>query len=124
MLMTKQWRNWIAKLACVAVLLSALMPAISHALAPDRAAVLLAEICSPAGARIAGDDGKAPAKKAMNMEDCSYCRLQFDTPTLPSVPQAPILADIVEQHPPLYYQSPAPLFSWISANPRGPPALV
>ena len=106
------------------MLLSALMPAISHALAPDRAAALLAEICSPSGMRLAGDDGKAPVKKTMNMEDCSYCRLHVDTPALPSVPQPLILADIVAQHPPLYYQSPAPLFSWISANPRGPPSLA
>lgn len=122
--MTKQWRNWVARLACAAMLLSALMPAISHALAPDRAAALLAEICSRAGVRLAGDDGTAPAKKAMNMEDCSYCRLQFDTPALPSAPQALLSADIVAQHPPLYYRSPAPLFSWISANPRGPPSLA
>ena len=123
MLMTKQWRNWVARLACVAMLLSALMPTLSHALAPDRVATLLAEICSPGTARTVDADGKAPVKKQMNMEDCSYCRLQFDTPVLPSVPPALIIADIVAHHPPLYYQSPAPLFSWISANPRGPPVL-
>jgi hypothetical protein len=121
MLMTNKWRGWVARLACVAVLLSALMPALSHALAPDRAAALLAEICSPGGIRNVGEDGKAPVKKPMSMEDCSYCRIQFDTPVLPSAPPALIIAAIVARHPVLYYQSPAPLFSWISAKPRGPP---
>ena len=127
MLMSRQWRNWVSRLACAAVLLSALMPALSHVLAPDRAAALLAEICSPGGLRkrdAIGDDGKAPVKKPMSMEDCSYCRIQFDTPALPFVPPALVLADIATRHPPLYYQAPAPLFSWISANPRGPPSLA
>lgn len=114
----------MAWLACAAVLLSAVMPTLSHAFAPNRADAVLAQICSPSKL-MAGADAQGPHdKSSLHMQDCPYCRLQFDTPVLPTVPVPLKLGTIAARHPTLFYQSPTPLFSWVAANPRAPPLLT
>lgn len=124
MIGTRQWRIAVAWVACAAVLLAALMPSLSHALAADRVMnVMLAEMCgtgSPAGA----DRGqKSPDQQAGHLQDCQYCQLQTDTPILP----APLIAagpvKLSTARPALFYRSPEPLFSWAASSPRGPPRL-
>ena len=128
--MTRQLRKAVSWLACAAVLLSALMPSLSHALAPKRLSPFLVEICSASGSKAMSamqssfdadaDSGSVPG----HGEDCSYCRVQSDMPVLP------IVAHVIEQtsstapFPTLFYRSPSPLFQWVASNPRAPPVLA
>ncbi|NVD99863.1 DUF2946 family protein [Massilia sp. BJB1822] len=114
----------MAWVACAAVLLAALMPSLSHALAADRVMnVMLAEICSASGAASADQGQTSPDQQAGHLQDCHYCQLQTDTPVLP----APLIvagpAKLCPARPALFYQSPEPLFSWAASSPRGPPRL-
>jgi hypothetical protein len=107
-------------IVCMAILLNVLAPAISHAVTSLARDPLTADICSatPAGEQ---QPGKAPAH---GMKHCAFCATHLDTYAPP--PAAAGLLAVLDGHdayPALHYQSPAPLFNWSSAQPRGPPAL-
>lgn len=123
MRVTRQWRSVVAWVACAAVLLAALMPTLSHALAADRVMnVMLAEICSTSGAAGADKSQRSP-QQAGHLQDCQYCQLQTDTPALPVPLFAAGPVKLSTTRPTLFYQSPQALFSWVAASPRGPPRL-
>lgn len=113
---------WIA---CLAVLFAALAPSVSHALAaasPSRF-----EICSAEGGKTAITGGVLLKKAgaAHHMEHCPYCATHAGTFAVP--PGAATGFAVVGGHdlfPLLYFSAPAPLFSWSSARPRGPPAAA
>ena len=116
---------WIAMLA---VLFSALAPAISHALAaaaPER----LVEICTVDGVKTlslaAADISKAPAKSMHGMEHCPYCVTHGGSTGLPPAP-AMTLAVIGghDLYPSLFYSAPRPLYQWSAGQPRAPPAIA
>ncbi|WP_230492367.1 MULTISPECIES: DUF2946 domain-containing protein [unclassified Janthinobacterium] len=128
-LFTRRFAAWIA---CFAILLAALAPSISQAVAnaKQESGSGWAEICSVAGIRFvqldaAGDDGKS-AGKAMQMEHCAFCSTHAGSVGLP--PTSPVLplpvASGTAIFPALYYQSPSPLFIWSTAQSRAPPGLV
>ena len=104
------------------MLMTALMPAFSRTFASDGAAnAVLLEICSAMGVKIV----KSPdsdGKQTGMMNDCPYCRVHFDVPVLPPAPAQLPHFKITSERPVLFYRSPTPLFSWVVANPRGPPA--
>ncbi|WP_402720297.1 DUF2946 domain-containing protein [Janthinobacterium rivuli] len=132
-LFTRRFAAWIA---CFAILLAALAPSISQAVAnaKQESGSGWAEICSVAGIRFvqlvqADDDGPADGKsggKAMQMEHCAFCSTHAGSVGLP--PTSPVLplpvASGTAIFPALYYQSPSPLFIWSTAQSRAPPALV
>lgn len=115
---------WIASLA---ILLTALVPLLSHAFVRDDANWV--EICSATGARfiyVHADDKtpsapKSPADHAF--KHCAYCASHVTVlglpPTLPSV-STPLLP--VHDVPALFLQAARPLHAWTSAQPRAPPA--
>ncbi|MNM25732.1 hypothetical protein D3C81_361850 [compost metagenome] len=130
-LFTRRLAAWIA---CFAILLAALAPSISQAVAnaKQQSGSGWAEICSVAGIRFVQvvedgttEDGKS-AGKAMQMEHCAFCSTHAGSVGLP--PTGPVLPLPVAMgtaiFPALYYQSPAPLFIWSTAQSRAPPALV
>ncbi|WP_102295618.1 DUF2946 domain-containing protein [Janthinobacterium sp. AD80] len=130
-LFTRRLAAWIA---CFAILLAALAPSISQAVAnaKQQSGSGWAEICSVAGIRFVQvvedgttEDGKS-AGKAMQMEHCAFCSTHAGSAGLP--PTGPVLPLPVAMgtaiFPALYYQSPAPLFIWSTAQSRAPPALV
>lgn len=130
-LFTRRLAAWIA---CFAILLAALAPSISQAVAnaKQQSGSGWAEICSVAGIRFVQvvedgttEDGKS-AGKAMQMEHCAFCSTHAGSAGLP--PTSPVLPLPVAMgtaiFPALYYQSPAPLFIWSTAQSRAPPALV
>lgn len=128
-LFTRRFAAWIA---CFAILLAALAPSISQAVAnaKQESGSGWAEICSVAGIRfVQVDDGAADGKsggKAMQMEHCAFCSTHAGSVGLP--PASPVLPLLVASDtaifPALYYQSPAPLFIWSTAQSRAPPSLV
>ena len=131
--MTSFTRRCAAWIACFAILLAALAPSISQAVAnaKQESGSGWAEICSVAGIRFVqvDDDGAADGKgggKAMQMEHCAFCSTHAGSVGLP--PTSPVLPLPVASgtviFPALYYQSPSPLFIWSTAQSRAPPALI
>ena len=131
-LFTRRFAAWIA---CFAILLAALAPSISQAVASAKqeSGSGWAEICSVAGVRfvqlVQAGDGAADEKsgdKVMQMEHCAFCSTHAGSVGLP--PTSPVLPLLVASgtaiFPSLYYQSPAPLFIWSTAQSRAPPSLV
>ncbi|WP_298406590.1 DUF2946 domain-containing protein [Janthinobacterium sp.] len=129
-LFTRRFAAWIA---CFAILLAALAPSISQAVAnaKQESGSGWAEICSVAGIRFVqvDEDGAADGKsggKAMQMEHCAFCSTHAGSVGLP--PASPVLPLRLSSgtaiFPALYYQSPSPLFIWSAAQSRAPPTLV
>ncbi len=127
---TRQFAAWIA---CFAILLSALAPSISRAVAhaKQESGSGWVEICSMAGIRfVKAEAGKSgvgqPDGKAMQMEHCAFCSMHAGSVGLP--PTSPVLPLSLDAgtalQPALYYQSPSPLFVWSTAQSRAPPGLV
>jgi hypothetical protein len=127
---------WIA---CFAILLNALAPAVSHALAlaDGRHAGPGWEICLNDGTRLSGSgtldeatfravtDRSRPAPQpdaALPMTDCGYCLAHAGSLGLPPPALAPLpFAATVAERPFLFYHAPRPLQTWVAAHPRGPP---
>jgi hypothetical protein len=124
MFISRQRRRTFAWLLCASMLMMALMPTLSRAFAAERPAErMLLEICSARGPTSAMSPGSDTSdKQAGMMTDCPYCRVHADVPVLPPAPPRLPQFKITSERPTLFYRSPTPLYSWIVANPRGPPA--
>ncbi|MET3131510.1 hypothetical protein AAKU55_001772 [Oxalobacteraceae bacterium GrIS 1.11] len=117
---------WIA---CFAILINALAPSISHAIAALQVQSLSAEICRADGVPAIASEQAAPAplkngKMAMG-EHCGYCLAHAASFALP--PTALAALGLFGGHaalPFLFYRSPQPLTAWSAARPRGPPRLA
>ncbi len=104
---------WIA---CFAILMNALAPSISHALAASRGAAAGPDICR-------ADTGQGIPSKLAAMDHCGYC--------LPHGGSEGLMAHAItglglfsghELRPFLFYRAPQPLLALSAAPPRGPPA--
>jgi hypothetical protein len=119
-----------AWLACLAILFNALIPSISHALAWQSGTPGQAEICTVEGTKVislaAPHSGKAPAVPDLKaFQHCAYCLTHAGSSgLLPQAAAVPVFLDGHDLYPPLFYQAPQPLFSWIAANPRAPPVFL
>jgi len=114
-------------LALFAVLLNALAPTVSHALAASRPAIPV-DVCSV--------DGGAPfaAAAALLMQDeqhagmgalaCGYCVAHAGSHGLPPVHAPLVFAFGTEPRPFLFHHASRPLAVWLAAVPRGPPAFA
>lgn len=129
MLFFRQNRRLIAWLACLAMLLSAFAPAISHAMANQGGATLLMEICSATGDKpglAIKLDLPTPAdskdSKTAPMQHCPYCLTHAGSfALLATVPPALLTPNLSYTLPPLFYHAPRPLFAWATSHPRAPP---
>ncbi|MET0319555.1 MAG: DUF2946 domain-containing protein [Duganella sp.] len=117
---------WIAMLA---ILFSALAPAVSHAIEAGRGTAAWVEICTVAGAKMVrlGDAPMKPVQDALqhHMDNCPYCAAHAGGPGLP--PPAALTFAILGGHdlfPSLFYTAPTVQFAWSAAAPRGPPAAA
>ena len=133
MKLSGQHNRLIAWVACIAILLNALAPAISHAMAASRGdSAIWQEVCSAAGNKtpVALDLGiKKPGNdkdsKSAPMQHCPYCYTHAGSfglmTTFATVVAAP---DIAYSVPELFYHAPRPLFVWAASSPRAPPAFA
>ena len=126
--------RWIW-IACFAILMNALAPAISHAV---NGKPRTWEICLNDGTRVTGigeldaatfaavtDRSKAQPMAKMDMKDCAYCLTHAGSFGLPPSGLAlPLPLGGAALRPTLFYQSPQPLSVWSASNPRGPPAFA
>ncbi|MCG2583074.1 DUF2946 domain-containing protein [Massilia sp. TS11] len=110
--------RFAAWLACVAVLLAALMPSVSHLLAANPATAPLVELCS-------ADSVKKDMAGAGHLEHCAYCATHDGSlglaPTLLGALPLPLARHEVPQ---LFLHSPQPLFAWATPQSRAPPVLA
>ena len=129
--MNKVQRRITAWIACFAILLAALAPSISHAVAAMKGISYESEICTSTGVKTsatvtgATSNSQPASQQSLHFEHCPFCSSQFHTPALPPAHMAvAIVPDGSPAHPRLFYQSSRPLFAWAAAQPRAPPAIA
>lgn len=117
-----------AWLASFAILLAALAPAVSHAMAAVNGGASWVEVCTATGPALVKVSAKqSPVKDAptgvSHLEHCPFCGTHAGSAGL--IPHA-IATLAVESSPALlpelYYRAPRPLFVWAAGQPRAPPA--
>jgi hypothetical protein len=124
--LVKQKVAWIW-IAALAILFSALAPTISHAMAAAAPLDEAVQVCTMEGMKTIvvanGPAGKFdPHRFEHFLEHCPYCAVHAGPALLPEPAQPAFAAPLAGAfHPPLFYQSAAPLFAWTAASPRGPP---
>jgi hypothetical protein len=119
-------RRLTAWIAVCAILLAALAPSISMAIAQGSNGVSpWGEICSVTAdaGTASGKAGSQPADIAGHLKHCPFCSLHAGAGLPPDVATAVAAPQGVALRPALFYQSPRPLFSWAPAQSRAPPAL-
>ena len=128
--MKASWRThrFAAWLASFAILLAALAPAISHAVAAVQGGASWVEVCTatgPALVKVAGEQAPAAPEQdgqGMHMEDCPFCLSHAGSFGLAPAAEAALPASLgTDPAPALFYQSPRPLFAWAAAQARAPP---
>lgn len=128
MLKRRTLHLWIA---CFAILMNALLPSLSHAMAARQGGASLMEICTVAGPRLIrvdapADPAQAPADSLLHhLEHCPFCATHAAVLGMP--PALPLPFAVIGGHdlfPSLFYQSPSPLFSWSRPHSRAPPATA
>lgn len=128
----RRWQIWFA---CFAILLNALAPSVSHAIAFVSGQPSSWEICRSDGTRLTlapvattlaqpPAAGREPQKqRVIKLDDCGYCATHAGSFGLPPAGAVSVgLFDLPRVQPLLFYRSPSPLTAWSAARPRGPPA--
>lgn len=123
------FRRVFLRLAFLAVLLNALAPSVSHALAAMRPSIPV-DVCSEHGgpelavaAALLNQDQDHHAGGLL--DDCGYCFVHAGSHGLPppALATLPVLP-APPQGPYLFYHAPQPLPVWSAAAPRGPPPFA
>ena len=118
----------LAWIALLAMLLLALLPTLSRAMAVAQGeSAVWAEICTAQGMkRVALDsqtsDPAAPEAAGGHLDHCPFCSLCAQAVGMPPAPL--VVRDVsatAEHVPPLFLQAPRTLFAWRRAQPRAPP---
>ena len=111
-------RRWIAWIACLAMLMAAFAPSMSHA----SGGTPWDEVCS------AAKPGQAlslpaPERTPVHFEHCPLCLTHGAAFALPSATQS-VLPAVNASYPlpALFYQSSRPLFAWSAKQARAPPS--
>lgn len=124
-------RTLTAWIALFAILLGAVMPAMSHALSRLTGdETRWVEVCTLAGTKLVAVDESTGDSKGGNAdlfpaERCAFCATHGGMPALPTPDVAPFARETgIDEFPRLYYHSPRPLFAWVRSLPRAPPLLA
>jgi hypothetical protein len=130
-----------ALLVLTAVVVSALSPTATRLMAQANAAAVTVEICTAEGIqRMTLPVSPAPLASSLadllqssspehskgmtgtHGEGCAYCGMSWHTVSF-EYPSLVFVAPQGAAFPPLFYQSPKPLFVWAQARSRAPPSL-
>jgi hypothetical protein len=132
-------RRLISWLASMAIVLNALAPAVSHAMASIQGqSAPWMEICSVSGTKFVpmafdlspshatdqADSSKTGDSQPMSMQHCPYCLAQAgNMAVLTDYGFELAQTDLSYSLPALFYQSHHPLFVWAASSPRAPPSI-
>ena len=119
-------QRWLLRLAFLAVLLNALAPSVSHALAASRPDIPV-DVCSEhGGAQLAVTVALLNQDQDHHhgglLKDCGHCLAHAGSAGMP--PSGPCVlpqASAPSERPYLFYHAPRPLPLLCAAAPRGPP---
>ncbi len=120
-------RRLAAGLALFAMLLAALAPTLTHALAAaNDQHVRWTAVCTADGARLVpvptDADGVPVAPKSHQADHCPYCAPHAPDAAPPPAPASVAAAVFASDPVPvLFLLAPRPLFAWAAAQPRAPP---
>ena len=121
-------RRLVSWIACLAILVGALAPGVSHALRSGAGDSTWVEVCTALGATLVKVDpspDESPSPAGPLLEHCPYCSLQADTIAGPPAPvPAPLLSVGHAGPPERFLSAPRTPFAWAPAQPRGPPSLA
>jgi hypothetical protein len=124
MLVSARHRKLISWIAALAVLLAAVAPAASHALASATGTPWV-QVCTAQGSKwipFAEDPTEQAPASAHVLDHCPYCSLQTPALGLPPAPPQLLPLDRRGLELPLAFLSaPRTLHAWVSAQPRAPP---
>ena len=130
----------IAWIACLALLMAALAPSVSRAM-PARGALagsdLILEICTEAGMKRLVVEGRRPDRAGAATDpdgpeapapvagmDCPYCALPLDRVLPQAWHEAVLPVQVLSAPPAARPGAPDHSVLWLSAQSRGPPALL
>jgi hypothetical protein len=125
--LTSASRRFAAGLALLAMLLAALAPTLTHALAAaNDQHVRWTAVCTADGARLVpvptDADGVPRSPKPHQAEHCPYCAPQAPDAASPPAPVCVVpVVFAADPVPVLFLLAPRPLFAWATAQPRAPP---
>lgn len=123
-------RRIISWVAIAAVLFAALAPTLSHVFpVKNMPQTLWQKLCTAQGTKLLASNTQneplqdsAPGKVGMHFEHCPYCFTHAGSVGLVFDNNPVIAKTAFSFHfPRLFYQSPYPLFAWVSSSPRAPP---
>lgn len=118
-------RNLTHWLAIAAIAMAALAPSISQAIAvTENGEGVSMEICTTSGQKMVmkvGDTSESQQK--VKSEHCPYCTLHVFA-TITTNTNLSFGHSSKNLYPQLFYQSPQPLFAWVSLPSRAPPQLA
>jgi hypothetical protein len=122
--MAQRTRRFAAWLASFAILLAALAPTVSHAMAAARGGASWVEICTATGpALVKIADEQVPARNSTaHFEHCPFCSAHAGAAGLPPAATALPVAAGAHALPQLFLRAPRSLFAWDPAQARAPPA--
>ena len=117
-------RHIIHWFAIIGILMSALAPSISQAMAVSQTGQGIAvEICTVSGQKMVQFIADDKNSEATEMKHCPYCTLQASV-EIDLNTQLHFAQENEQLFPRLFYQSPKPLFAWLTLPSRAPPQLA
>ncbi|MFZ5549262.1 MAG: DUF2946 domain-containing protein [Pseudomonadota bacterium] len=126
---TRQHLRRASILAWLALIALVFVPTVSRLLAHGTGDSSWVEVCTPQGMKqvaFADDGGGTPLPDlpAMtHLDHCPLCGLGGSAPMLPPTAFTWVPSGaLAEAMPALFGAAPRPLFAWVAAQPRGPPA--
>ena len=121
-------RNIIGLIAALAIVLNSVMPTLSHLLTSSHFnSTFLVEVCTATGSKWVADERQPPRKDPGSgiVPMCPYCIAHAAVVGLGPGNSLSLLAlNLSYNFPTLFYQSPYPLYAWVSSSPRGPPVIL
>jgi len=113
--------HWFAVLG---ILMSALAPTLSQAMAVAQTGQgISVEICTVSGQKMVQFIADDSESKTLDQKHCPYCTLQ-PAFQIELNTQLDFAQDQEQLFPILFYQSPKPLFAWLTLPSRAPPQLA
>lgn len=120
-------RQFMHLIAILAILTGSLAPTISQAIAvTDAGKGFTTEICTTSGVKMTQKIGSSDQgeESATANKHCPYC-VMHGAYALPVNNELTFAKPEAHQlYPQLFYQSPKPLFAWVSLPSRAPPSLA